>query len=54
MRLGDVYVLCSDGLHGLVTDEQIATIVDETEALTDACTKLNDQANDNGGKHNIT
>ncbi len=54
VRLGDVYVLCSDGLHGLVTDEQIATIVDETEALTDACTKLIDQANDNGGKDNIT
>jgi protein phosphatase len=54
VRLGDVYVLCSDGLHGLVTDEQIATIVDETDALTDACTKLIDQANENGGKDNIT
>ena len=53
-RVGDVYVLCSDGLHGLVTDELIAQVVDETHVLTDACAKLIDAANENGGKDNIT
>ncbi|HEY4118780.1 MAG TPA: Stp1/IreP family PP2C-type Ser/Thr phosphatase [Byssovorax sp.] len=53
-RVGDVYVLCSDGLHGLVSDELIAQVVDETHVLTDACAKLIDAANENGGKDNIT
>ena len=53
-QIGDVYVLCSDGLHGLVTDEEIAEIVDTNESLTDACASLIDLANDNGGRDNIT
>lgn len=51
---GDVFLLCSDGLHGLITDEQIATIVNEHEVLTDACTALVQAANDSGGRDNIT
>jgi protein phosphatase len=51
---GDVFLLCSDGLHGLVTDEQIASIVNEHEVLTDACAALVQAANDSGGRDNVT
>ncbi|MDC0745093.1 Stp1/IreP family PP2C-type Ser/Thr phosphatase [Polyangium mundeleinium] len=50
----DVFVLCSDGLHGLVSDEEIALIVRESDILTEACTRLIDTANANGGRDNIT
>jgi protein phosphatase len=51
---GDVFLLCSDGLHGLVSDEEIARIVGENAVLTEACGKLIDSANMNGGRDNIT
>jgi len=50
----DVFMLCSDGLHGLVTDEEIATIVRDNSILTEACTRLIEAANANGGRDNIT
>jgi protein phosphatase len=52
--LGDVYLLCSDGLSGLVTDEQIHDIVTKSETLDDACKTLIDRANFFGGTDNIT
>lgn len=53
-ELGDVFLLCSDGLHGLVHDEEISCIVRENGSLTDACAALVAAANANGGKDNIT
>jgi protein phosphatase len=52
--LGDVYLLCSDGLSGLVTDEQIHEIVTTAPTLDDACKVLIDRANFFGGTDNIT
>jgi len=52
--LGDVYVLCSDGLSGLVGDEQIHDIVTRAASLEDACKALIDRANFHGGTDNIT
>jgi PPM family protein phosphatase len=52
--VGDVFLLCSDGLHGLVSDEEIAAILEEYPVLTEACTRLVDSANAAGGKDNIT
>jgi PPM family protein phosphatase len=54
VELGDVFLLCSDGLHGLVNDQEIAHIVWENVVLTDACGKLVERANRNGGRDNIT
>jgi serine/threonine protein phosphatase PrpC len=54
VELGDVYLLCSDGLHSLVADKEIAAIIAGHPVLTDACMALIGQANDNGGKDNIT
>jgi protein phosphatase len=52
--LGDVYLLCSDGLSGLVSDEQILEIVTAAASLEDACKALIDRANFYGGTDNIT
>jgi protein phosphatase len=51
---GDVYLLCSDGLHGLVSDPEIAEILAEHPVLTEACAALVGCANAAGGKDNIT
>lgn len=51
---GDHFILCSDGLHGLIEDETIAEIVNACVSLTDCCAKLVEAANKAGGKDNIT
>jgi protein phosphatase len=51
---GDTYVLCSDGLSGMVTDEDIELIVANAPTVRDACTKLIERANERGGEDNIT
>ena len=51
---GDLFVLCSDGLTGLVTDEEIDESVRSTEDLDVACQGLVDLANSRGGDDNIT
>ncbi len=51
---GDIYVLCSDGLSGMIEDEDILRIVLETEDLSEACRKLINTANEHGGEDNIT
>lgn len=53
-QLGDVYLLCSDGLSGLVTDEQIHETVTRASSLDEACKSLVDRANFYGGTDNIT
>jgi len=52
---GDVYLLCSDGLSGMVTDEQMAQILNDPDGdLDKKCERLIDAANANGGTDNIT
>jgi serine/threonine protein phosphatase PrpC len=53
-RDGDVYLLCSDGLSGMVSEEQIAQILTASRSLEDAAQALIDAANTAGGKDNIT
>jgi protein phosphatase len=52
--LGDVYLLCSDGLSGLVPDEQMQRIVTAASSLDEACRELVARANFFGGTDNIT
>ena len=54
VRRGDTLVLCSDGLSGQVTKDEIAQIVTQETDLTVACKRLIDRANENGGPDNIT
>jgi protein phosphatase len=51
---GDTFLLCSDGLSGMVTDEQLAEVVKEAGDLESAVAALVDKANRNGGVDNIT
>jgi serine/threonine protein phosphatase PrpC len=53
-RMGDVYVLCSDGLSGMVPDEQIAQIAGNDKDLDGICEELIGLANRNGGLDNVT
>jgi protein phosphatase len=52
---GDVYLLCSDGLTGMVPEDEILRLVTENEDdLEKACQQLIDKANERGGLDNIT
>jgi protein phosphatase len=51
---GDVYVICSDGLSGMLTDEVIEQVVTSSPDIRSACRKLIEKANDQGGEDNIT
>lgn len=50
----DRVVLCSDGLHGVVSDQEILRIVLEGESSPECCRQLIMKANENGGPDNIT
>jgi serine/threonine protein phosphatase PrpC len=54
LRRGDVLVLCSDGLSGQVTRDQIGETINTEPDLVSACKKLIDLANQAGGPDNIT
>jgi protein phosphatase len=51
---GDVFLLCSDGLSGLVHDAVIAEVLKDCETLEAAAEKLIELANLSGGPDNIT
>ncbi len=50
---GDTLVLCSDGLSGLVSDEDLCAIVDQYQPQ-ESVYRLVERANENGGPDNIT
>ncbi len=53
-ELGDLYVLCSDGLSGMIGDEEILEIAKATDDLHETCRRLVALANEHGGEDNIT
>jgi len=53
-RIGDVYLLCSDGLTTMVRDERVADILRTRSSLDDAALRLVNTANENGGRDNVT
>src|SRR3954464_14528676 len=53
-REGDVFLLCSDGLSGMVSDDDLAAIIGAGDALDTTATTLVEAANDHGGRDNIT
>ena len=54
-QAGDIYLLCSDGLTGMIEDPDIERIMRACGTDLDACTKhLIRVANENGGVDNIT
>ncbi len=49
----DIYILCTDGLTNMVSDEDISSIAVSSEPET-ACAKLIEAANKQGGEDNVT
>jgi serine/threonine protein phosphatase PrpC len=54
-RSGDVFLLCSDGLTGMVPEEEILRLVTSSNGdIQRACQQLIDSANEHGGLDNVT
>src|SRR3954470_6120397 len=51
---GDIFMLCSDGLSGMVNDDVMQSILTKAPNLEAAANKLIDTANANGGIDNVT
>jgi PPM family protein phosphatase len=54
LELGDVLLLCSDGLTKHVTDERIRTLLSSNEPNAARCAKFVERANAGGGSDNVT
>jgi protein phosphatase len=54
IQSGDLFILCSDGLSGMVPDEQILYIASNAKSLERAVAELVDAANRAGGTDNVT
>ena len=51
---GDKILLCSDGLHGMVDDPMLTSILRSSKNPMHVCERLITQANANGGRDNIS
>jgi protein phosphatase len=51
---GDVYLLCSDGLTGMISEARLAEILSAHRRLRDAGEALIAAANEEGGRDNVT
>jgi len=51
---GDIFLLCSDGLHDMLPDEEISLILSRDEPLDARCQELINAANNAGGQDNIS
>ena len=55
VKVGDIYLLCSDGLNDMVEDEEIGLTLQALGAnLELAAMQLIQMANDNGGRDNVS
>ena len=54
VKPGDTFLLCSDGLTGMVSEEGILRTIVDSEGLPAACEALIQKANESGGVDNVT
>lgn len=54
LEADDLFLMCSDGLSNMVSDEDISRILSSSDTLQQKVEQLIDSANRNGGKDNIT
>jgi protein phosphatase len=53
-RDGDVFLICSDGLTSMISDDEVTSILRSSGSLDEAADALVRAANQSGGKDNIT
>jgi PPM family protein phosphatase len=53
-KAGDVFLLCSDGLTSMISNDEVGTILRSAGSLEEAADSLVRSANQSGGKDNIT
>jgi protein phosphatase len=53
-RDGDVFLICSDGLTSMISDDEVSSILRSASSLEEAANALVLAANQSGGKDNIT
>jgi len=51
---GDIYLLCSDGLNSMLTDDEIAELLGTDAPLEERAKQLIASANEQGGNDNVT
>jgi protein phosphatase len=51
---GDAFLLCSDGLSGMVNDDEMLAVIRSVQDPEEACRRLIGLANEHGGEDNIT
>ncbi len=54
LRRGDILMMCSDGLSGMVRNDEIREVLKSTNDPLEACKTLTERANLAGGHDNIT
>lgn len=54
VQTGDVFLLCSDGLYGTVSDEVMLALIQQGDALEETCRKLVNKAIEDGSRDNTT
>ena len=54
IQSGDLFILCSDGLSGMVEDATMLKVLGTDQSLERAVAELVDAANRNGGTDNVT
>jgi serine/threonine protein phosphatase PrpC len=54
LRAGDVVLLCSDGLTSMLSEPQVQQVLVESSSLAQAADRLIAEANEAGGRDNIT
>lgn len=54
VRVGDLLLLCSDGLTNMLSNQEISNILSQKIDIQEMCKKLVEKANSAGGMDNIT
>ena len=54
IELGDVFIICTDGLYNEVSADEMVEMIEKKESMSDLVTDLIARANKNGGRDNIT
>ncbi len=54
LRAGDTLLVCSDGLSGMLRDNELKDVLEAVREPMDACRELTERANAAGGHDNIT